>query len=129
MYSIPFRIVVDIERFVQFIPGSYKSDRPINFTEIDNVHLKSDCIKGSIVTGTREPFLPSFALSSKPGHNKIKQPRIKLFKKINEGVLPHITFYLDDEDHKPVDFNGQMISFTCKLNRLFYINELKYDSI
>ena len=51
---------------------------------------------------------------------KYKEPRIKLFKKINKPVLSHITFYLKDDDHKPVDFNGETISFTCQLVKLYY---------
>ena len=34
----------DIEGFYQLIAGTYKSDRPINITGIDKVHLKCDCI-------------------------------------------------------------------------------------
>ena len=64
------------------IAGSYKSDRPINITRSDKVHLKSDCINGSIVNGIREPILYSFALSSQPGHEIYKEPRIELLKKI-----------------------------------------------
>ena len=64
----------DIEGFYQLIAGSYKSDRPINITGIDKVHLKCDCINGSIVTGTREPILYSFGLSSPPGHKIYKEP-------------------------------------------------------
>ena len=41
--------------FYQLIEGSYKSDRPINITGIDKIHLKCDCIQGSIVNGIREP--------------------------------------------------------------------------
>ena len=53
-----------IAGFIQLIPGSYKSDRPINITGFDKIHLKCDCINGSIVNGTMEPILYSFALSS-----------------------------------------------------------------
>ena len=28
--------------------------------------------------------------------------------------MSHITFYLEDDDYKPVDFNGETISFTCQ---------------
>ena len=72
----------DIPGFIQLIPGSYKSDKQINNTGIDKIHLKYDCIQGSIVNGVRELILYSFALSSKPGHKMYKEPRIKLFKKI-----------------------------------------------
>ena len=47
----------DIEGFYQLIAWSYKSDRPINITGVDKVHLKADCIQGSIVNGIRERIL------------------------------------------------------------------------
>ena len=108
----------DIDGFYQLIAGSYKSNRPINITGIDKIHLKCDCIQGSIVNGIREPILYSFALSSPPGHKIYKEPRVKLFKKINQSVLSHISFYFEDADHKPVDFNNETISFTCQLIKI-----------
>ena len=100
------------------IPGSYKSEKPINITGIDKVHLKCDCIDGSIMNGTREPILYSFALDQPPGHKIYKEPKVKLFKKINKSVLSHITFYLEDDDYKPVDFNNEIVSFTCQLIKI-----------
>ena len=108
----------DIDSHYQIIAGSYKSDKPINITGIDKIHLKCDCIQGSIVNGIREPILYSFALSSPPGHKIYKEPRIKLFKKVNKSVLSHITFYFEDDDYKPVDFHGETISFTCQLIKI-----------
>ena len=58
----------DIDGLYQLIAGSYKSDKPIKITGFDKIHLKCDCIQGSIVNGIREPILYSFALSSPPGH-------------------------------------------------------------
>ena len=108
----------DIDSHYQIIAGSYKSDKPINITGIDKIHLKCDCIQGSIVNGIQEPILHSFALSSPPGHKIYKEPRVKLFKKINKSVLSHITFYFEDDDYKPVDFHGETISFTCQLIKI-----------
>ena len=108
----------DIEGFYQLIAGSYKSDKPINITGIDKVHLKCNVVDGSIVNGIREPILYSFALDQPPGHKIYKEPKVKLFKKINKSVLSHITFYLEDDDYKAVDFNGEMISFTCQLIKI-----------
>ena len=108
----------DVDGFYQLIAGSYKSNKPINITGIDKIHLKCDCIQGSIVNGVREPILFSFALSSPPGYKIYKEPRVKLFKKVNKSVLSHITFYFEDDDHKPVDFNNETISFTCQLIKI-----------
>ena len=68
-----------IEGFYQILPGSYQSNKPINITGIDKVHLKCDCIQGSIVNVIREPILYSFALSSPPAHKIYKQPKINFF--------------------------------------------------
>ena len=108
----------DIDGFYQLIAGLYKSDKAINITRVNKIHLKCDCIQGSIVTGIREPILYSFALSSPTGHKIYKEPRVKLFKKKNKSVLSHITFYFEDDDHKAVDFNGETISFTCQLIKI-----------
>ena len=108
----------DIEGFYQILPGSYKSDKPINITGIDKVHLKCDVVDGSIVNGVREPILYSFALDQPPGHKIYKEPKVKLFKKVNKSVLSQITFYFEDDDYKPVDFNGETISFTCQLIKI-----------
>ena len=108
----------DLEGFYRLIAGLYKSDRPVNITGIDKVHLKCDCIDGSIVNGVREPILYSLALDQPPGHKIYKEPKVKLFKKINKSVLSHITFYFEDDDYKADDFNGETISFTCQLIKI-----------
>ena len=108
-----------------------KAKKPISNIGFDKVHSKRDCIYGSIVNGIRELFLYSFALDKPPGHKVFKEPRIKLFKKINKAVLSHLTFYLRDDFDKPVDFNGEKISFTCqliKIRTLLCLKERKYVS-
>ena len=119
----------DIDGFYQLVAGLYKSDKPINNKGIDKSHLKCDCIQGSIVNGIREPILYSFALSPPPGHEIYKEPRIKLFKKNNKSVLSHITFYFEDDDHKPVDFNGETVSFTCQLIKIQNLYSKLYSKL
>ena len=108
----------DIDGFYQITAGSYKGDNSINIIGIDKIHLKCDCIQGSIVNGITEPILYSFALSSPPGHKIYKEPRVKLFKKVNKFVLSHITFYFEDDDYRPVDFHNETITFTCQLIKI-----------
>ena len=62
----------DIDGFIQSIPGSYKSEKPMKNTGIDKVDLKCDGIICSIVNGIRESILYRFALSSPAGHKKTK---------------------------------------------------------
>ena len=41
--------------------------------------------------------------------------------------MSHIIFHLEDEDHKPVDFNGGTISSTCQIIKILETTELKKD--
>ena len=105
----------DTDGFYQIIWGSNKSDRPINIKGIDKILLKCYSLQGSIVNGIRQPIIYSFAFSSPPGHKMFKEPKVKLFEKINKSILSHKTFYLEEDDQKLVDINGETISFTCQL--------------
>ena len=93
-----------------------KSEKPINITGLDKNQLKRNCINGSIVNCIREPISYSFALANPPGHKSYKEPKIKLSRKTKKSVLLRIRFYFEDDDHKPVDFNGETIIFNCQTN-------------
>ena len=81
-----------MDGLIQLIPGSYKNEKPNNFTGIDKVHLKCDCIKGSIVNGCREPILYSFLSDNLPGHEIYEQIRIKSCKMINK--IYSLSYYI-----------------------------------
>ena len=97
------------------MPGSYESKRPFNITGIDKIHLKGDCIQGSIVDRVHEPVMYSFLSDKPPGHKFHHSAKNKLSTMVKEPVLSHITVYLEDDDHKPVDFNNGTLNFTCQL--------------
>ena len=62
-------------------------------------------------------FLYSFGLTSPPGQKKHNQPKVKLLETISKSVIPHISFYIEDDDHKKVNFISEQIFFTCKLKK------------
>ena len=76
----------EIEGFTQLFPGTYINYKRNNNTGVEKVHLNCDCTKGANVNGVRQPILYSFGLTSPPAHKKIKEPRIKLFKRKNNTV-------------------------------------------
>ena len=110
LYNIRFFAVEvgDTDGFIQLVPGLFKSDKTINITGTDKILLNCDCIIGSIVNGVRKPILFCFALEKPPGNKKYKDPSFKLFKKMKKS---QITFYLEDNSHEWVHFNGATISF------------------
>ena len=98
--------------------GTHKSEKPVTITTTDKVHLKCDCVYGSIVNGIREQILFSFNLSAPPGYKIIKEPNIILYKKINKTRLDSIQFFLEDNNHNPVDFNGETLTFTIQIIKI-----------
>ena len=83
-------------------------------TTTDKVHLKCDCVDGSIVNGIRE-IVFSYNLSAPPGYKIIKEPKIILYEKINKTRLESIQFFLEDPNHNPVEFNSETLMFTIQI--------------
>ena len=102
----------------EYPEGTHTSEKPVMITTTDKVHLKCDCVDGSIVNGIREQILFSFNLNAPPGYKIIKEPNIILYKKINKTRLDSIQFFLEDNNHNPVDFNGETLTFTIQIIKI-----------
>ena len=94
--------------------NKYTSQKIVNLGSTNKIHLKCDCIDGSVVNGVRQPILYSFVLDKLPGYKVFSEPETIHYKKINKSVLNTVTFYLEDNDHKEVDFNGETLTFTLQ---------------
>ena len=106
--------------FIQrdYLSGTHTSEKPVMITTTDKVHLKCDCVDGSIVNGIREQILFSFNLNAPPGYKTIKEPTTVLYKLINKTRLDTIQFFLEDSNHNPVDFNGETLNFTIQIIKI-----------
>ena len=93
--------------------GVYPSNEIIlNLNTIDKIHLKCDCIDGSIQNGLRNPTLFTFVLDKPSGYKIFSEPKITHYKKINKSVLNTITFYLEDDNNEEVNFSQETLTFT-----------------
>ena len=98
--------------------NKYTSQKIVNLGSTNKIHLKCDCIDGSVVDGIRQPILHSFVLDKLPGYKIFSEPETIHYKKINKSVLNTITFYLEDNDHKEVDFNQETLTFTLQMIKI-----------
>ena len=56
-------------------PGVYTTDKIVlNLNTINKIHLKYDCIEGSVVNGVRQPFLFSFVMDKPSVYKVFCQP-------------------------------------------------------
>ena len=96
----------------------YTSEKNIILSKIDKTHLKCDCIKGSVVNGIREPIYFSFVLKKPARYKEFCKLETIHYKKINKSVLNTITFYLENDNHQEIDFNGETLKFTLHLIKI-----------
>ena len=90
----------------------------MNLNTTNKIHLKCDFIDGSIQNGLRQPILYSFMLGKPSGYEIFCEPETIRYKKINKSVLNTTTFYLEDDNNKEVDFNGETLTFTLQMIKI-----------
>ena len=110
---------------LNFTPGwdykhynQYLSQKIVNLSNTNKIHLKCDAIDGSVVNGIRQPILYSFLLDKPAGYKIFSEPETIHYKKINKSVLNTITFYLEDDNNKEVNFNGEALTFTLQMIKI-----------
>ena len=73
------------------IPGVYTSNKILNLSSTNKIHLKCDAIDGSVVNGVRQPILYSFVLDRPSGYKVFCEPETIHYNKINKSVLNTLT--------------------------------------
>ena len=108
-----------------FTPGwdykhydQYLSQKILNLSSTNKIHLKCDAIDGSVVNGVRQPILYSFVLDKPSGYKVFCHPETIHYKKVNKSILNTITFYLEDDNNKVVGFNGETLTFTLQMIKI-----------
>ena len=108
-----------------FTPGcdykhynNYISQKIVNLSSTNKIHLKCDCNDGSFQNGLRQPILFSFVLDKPAGYKVFCEPETIHYKKINKTVLNTLTFYLEDDDNEEVNFNGETLTFTLQMIKI-----------
>ena len=95
--------------------NKYISQKIVSLSNTNKIHLGCDVIDGSVVNGLRQSIIYSFVLDKKPGYKVFSEPKTIQYKKINKSVLNTITYYLEVDSDKVVDFNGETLSFTLQM--------------
>ena len=98
--------------------NQYLSQKIVNLSSTNEIHLKCDCIDGSIQDGLRQPILFSFVLDKPSGYKVFCEPETIHYKRINKSVLNTITFYLEDDNNEEVDFNNETLTFTLQMIKI-----------
>ena len=88
------------------------SQKSVNLSSTNKIHLTCDVILGSSVNGLTQPSFFSFVLAKPSGYKVFCELETIHFKK--KSVLNTITFYLEDINYNEVNFNGETLTFTLQ---------------
>ena len=114
-----FHTLLGFTPYWDYKPGVYTSDKVIlNLNTINKIPLKCDIIDGSIQDGVRQPILFSFVLDKPAGYKIFCEPETIHYKKIIKSILNTVTFYLEDDNNKEVNFNGETLTFTLQMIKI-----------
>ena len=69
--------------------NEYTSQKIVNSSNTNKIHMKCDVIDGSILSGIRHPILNSFNLEKPSGYKVFCEPETIHYKKINKSVLEY----------------------------------------
>ena len=97
----------------------YISQKSVNLGSTNKIHLKCNVIDGSLVNGLRQPIIYSFVLDKLPGYKVFCPPETIQYKKINKTALNTTAFYLEDDNNKEVNFNGETLTFTLQMIKIW----------
>ena len=77
---------------------------------IDKSQNFCDYVDGIFLKAVRKSIVSSFKLEKPPRHKVFCEGRTKHFNILNKALFIEITFYLEDDDRKTVDFNGDTMT-------------------
>ena len=98
--------------------NEYISQKIVNLSSTNKVHLKRDVIDGIIVGGLRQPILSIFVLDKPSGYKLFCEPETIHYKKLNQSVLNTINFCLGIDNNEEVDFNGKTLTFLLQMIKI-----------
>ena len=86
--------------------------------------LKCVVIDGSLSNGVRQPILYSFVIDKLPSYKIFSEPETIHYKTINKSVVNAVTFYLEDHDNEEVNSNGETLTFTLQMIKIYYFKRV-----
>ena len=102
-------------RKVVYKPGNYKSQKIIDIMGFSTVNIHSNVLSGVKDNGNNTDILYTFTLTEPPGYLINIIPTNILYQNVTKDRIEYIEFHIKDEHGRPIDFNGDVLSFTLDL--------------
>ena len=98
-------------RKIVYKQGKYTSQKIIDIMGFSNINIHCNVISGVIDNGKDTDILYTFNLTEPPGYLINIIPTNILYQNVTKDRIEYIEFHIKDEHGRPIDFNGDVLSF------------------
>ena len=102
-------------RKIIYKKGRYKSQKIIDIMGFSTVNIPCNVISGAKDNGKHTDILYTFNLTEPPGYLINFIPTNILYQNVTKDRIEYVEFHTKDEHGRPIDFNGDVLSFTLHL--------------
>ena len=102
-------------RKIVYKKGKYKSQKIVDIMGFNNINIHCNIISGAKYNGKDTDIPYAFNLTEPPGYLINNLPTNILYQNVTKDGIEYIEFHIKDEHGRPIDFNGDVLSFTLHL--------------
>ena len=102
-------------RKIIYKKGRYKSQKIIDIMGFSNINIHCNVRSGVKDNGKDTDILYTFNLTEPPGYLINIMPTNILYQNVTKDRIEYKEFHIKDEHGRPIDFNGDVLSFTLHL--------------
>ena len=95
--------------------AKYTSQKIIDIMRFSTINIHCNIISGVKDNGNNTDILCTFTLTEPPGYLINFIPTNILYHNVTKDRIEYIEFHIKDEHGRPIDFNGDVLSFTLHL--------------
>ena len=102
-------------RKIVYEQGKYTSQQIVDIMGFSTINILCNVISGVKDNGNNTDILYTFTLTEPPGYLINIIPTNILYQNITKDRIEYIEFHIKDEHGRPIDFIGNLLSFTLHL--------------
>ena len=102
-------------RKVLYRAGTYTSQKIVDIKGFNTINIHCNIISGAKDNGKDTDILYTFNLTEPPSYMIINVPTNALYQNVTKDIIEYIEFLIKDEHGRPIDFKGDVLSFSLHL--------------
>ena len=102
-------------RKIVYEQGKFTSQKSIDTMDFSTINIHCNVISGAKDNAKDTDILYTFTLTEPPGYLINIIPTNILYQNVTKDRIEYIEFHIKDEHGRPINFNGDVFSFTLHL--------------